>query len=72
MSRTFAILTCPNCFGLNSGANSGEGNPISRTYAISVRANEFRINSVDNSVGEQQGPSARIGGSGLGKELQPD
>ena len=72
MSRTFAILTCPNCFGLNSGANSGEGNPISRTYAISAHANEFGLNSVDNSVGEQQGPSARSRGSAADKGLQPD
>ena len=72
MSRTYSILTCPNCFGLNSGGNFGERNLNSLTYAILACPNEFGINSVDNSVGEQQGPSARIRGSGLEKGLQPD
>ena len=72
MSRTFAILTCPNCFGLNSGGNFGERNLNSLTYAISVRANEFGINSVENTVGEQQMVRATIRKSGVEKQLQPD
>jgi len=60
MSRTYSILTCPNCFGQDNGENFGERNLMSRTYAILACPNEFGINSVENTVGERQMVGATI------------